>query len=73
MKKILKSKFVRMFNWYFLRWFRGPCAVIDGLINTLTLGFYDPFLSLWAEGVFLDYSWEVADLINPSKKEYDAN
>lgn len=69
MKKIIKSNFVRMFIWYFLRWLRGPASIIDGLINTLTLGFYDPFISLKCEGLFLDYSWEVGDLISPSKEK----
>jgi hypothetical protein len=41
-------------KWYFLRWIRGPINIIQGIAQTLTLGFFEPSWSLKAEAAFLD-------------------
>jgi hypothetical protein len=54
---------VRLSFWYFLRWLRGPVGIGQGIAQTISLGCWEPSWALKMEGWFLDYSWEVSDLI----------
>lgn len=41
---------------YFLRWICCIFELIDGIVGTLTFGFYTPYFSLYAEDWFLTYN-----------------
>jgi hypothetical protein len=60
---VVQPRLVRLSFWYFLRWLRGPVAIAQGMAQTLSLGCWEPSWILKMEGWFLDYSWEVHDLI----------
>jgi hypothetical protein len=59
-------RLVRLSFWYFLRWLRGPVVIAQGLAQTISLGCWEPSWILKTEGWFLDYSWEVHELIRPN-------
>ena len=78
MKKKLKSlgtvavsRLVRLSFWCFLRWLRGPVGIAQGLAQTISFGLWEPPWILKMEGWFLDYSWEVRDLISSANADVD--
>ena len=46
---------MRSFEWYLLRWLVYVAHLVDGLLGTLTGGFWTPGCTLSAELHFLDY------------------
>jgi hypothetical protein len=63
-----QPRLVRLSFWYFLRWLRGPVGIAQGVAQTLSLGCWEPSWILKMEGWFLDYSWEVRDLIQANAR-----
>jgi hypothetical protein len=60
-------RFIRLSFWYFLRWLRGPIQIAQGMAQALSLGCWEPSWVLKMEGWFLDYSWEVRDLLKANR------
>jgi hypothetical protein len=62
-------RFRRLCFWYILRWMRGPVGIVQGLAQTISLGYWEPYWLLKIEGWFLDYATDVNDLIQPNDKD----
>ena len=54
-------------GWYLLRWFCGLADIIQGILVTATLGFYQPAISLTMQRIFLDFSDEFAEELEFNK------
>ena len=66
---VAQPRLVRLTFWYFLRWLRGPVGIAQGLAQTISFGCWEPSWILKMEGWFLDYSWEVRDLISSANDQ----
>jgi hypothetical protein len=59
-----QPRLVRILLWYALRWLRGPVGIMQGIAQTLSMGFWEPSWILKIEGWFLDYSAGNADIFD---------
>lgn len=55
---------------YLLRWLIGFAEILEGFCIIISLGFWYPNLTLWADGKLLDYMEEQN---RKNRRKHDAN
>jgi hypothetical protein len=62
------NKYINIFYWYVLRWFVGIVILCDGVLQTITLGFYNSAISLRMMAYFADRYYLLEEKTQKDKK-----